>query len=240
MRSDAPMRWFRCGVTFVESAVVVVVIAVLIAIMLPSLRFAREVAREAALKSDLRSVADAFTSYSADHTGLLPHFQLPRSFGGDPWTIWPLYFDMHRYWPTVVGPYMGLEVNDPVFRPEPEEAWSSTLLMPCVFLAEPSFWDPTRRTLGGAQIVPPRLDATRYPSDKAIAVYQPLDDAPQAKLDVVAAFVDRSAATVTTGRQVAGYPRGDGATHTAFGAVHFNDNPPMLHTLEGVLGRDRE
>lgn len=229
----------RNGVTLVEVMVTMVVIAVLVAIALPALRYARESARDAKLKSDLRSAADAFTAYSTDHAGRLPHFTPPRELDTDPWGYWPRYFEMHRYWPIFVGPYLGLAFDDPVFRPAPDKDWTSAILMPCAFLADPAFWIPERRTFGLAQLVPAKLDGTSFPSDKSIAVYWPADRTQTAWPGVAAAFVDGSAATVPPKRRVAGYPRGDGATHQPY-ASHFGDSPPMLHTLEGVLGRDRE
>lgn len=239
MKWWSPDRTVRFGITLIEVAVATVIIAVLVAITLPALRYARESARDAGLKADLRSAADAFTAYSADHAGLLPHFQPPREFDGDHWGVWPPYFDMHRFWPLFVGPYLGLKVDDPVFRPEPDDVWASKILMPCAFLADPAFWIRERRTFGPGQLVPAKLDRTSFPSDKTIAVYWPAGGPETARPGVAAAFVDGSAATVAPKRRVAGYPRGDGATHQPY-ASHFGDSPPMLHTLKGVLGRDRK
>lgn len=37
---------------------------------------------------------------------------------------------------------------------------------------------------------------------------------------------------------VAGYDKGDGPGHFVHGARHFIDFPRMVHTIDGVKGRD--
>ena len=53
-----------------------------------------------------------------------------------------------------------------------------------------------------------------------------------------AAMVDGSARELAWNQRLSGYDRGDGFQFASQGAVHYTDSPPLLHTLDGVAGRD--
>jgi len=54
-------------------------------------------------------------------------------------------------------------------------------------------------------------------------------------LPVLAAMLDGSGTSVSFGRVPDGYPAGDGLYR---GSHHVNAGPPMMHTIDGIMGRD--
>lgn len=71
----------RRAFTLVEVLVVIAIIAVLVGLLLPTMRGARERARSVACLSNLRQLAVAAHSYSAQHRGSYP----PARWGADSW-----------------------------------------------------------------------------------------------------------------------------------------------------------
>jgi len=62
----------RRGFTLVELLVVIGIIAVLISILLPSLNKAREAGNQVKCLANMRSISQAFISFTNDHKGLMP------------------------------------------------------------------------------------------------------------------------------------------------------------------------
>src|SRR3954466_5030347 len=85
-RSNAsmPPRAF----TLVELLVVIGIIALLLAILLPALSRARESANRAVCLSNVRQVATAFISYTADNRGSLPFCALAGANPLDADWVW--------------------------------------------------------------------------------------------------------------------------------------------------------
>lgn len=126
----------RRGVTLIEILVVLAIIGVLVGITAPALRAARREADSALCLSTLRTMAEAFTLYAADHTDHSPVMPFLRDPDGiirqdmflDPWSARPsenfstsvfaLPSDHVRYWAWPLRTYITDESPTAPFRAE--------------------------------------------------------------------------------------------------------------------------
>lgn len=241
----------RTGWSLIETLVVAALVAVVLGVVIPSLRVARTTAWDRADAASLRTHAQAFSLYSGDHDGILPRFiepgrdgSIPIAGGGE--VEFLRYFDAFDTWHIALAEsYYGTVFSDEIFfsrrtKPlqRPEYPFRSEFLYPCSFVAAPEFWSPTSRT-GIGQLRGVALAIVRYPSAKALLTRAA---APDARVDagqkIMLALSDGGVRFVGPTERIAGYPRGDGPEFQSVGAVHFKDDPPILHTLNGALGRD--
>lgn len=222
--------------TLVEVLIVLLVIALLAAILAPALARSLGLSRHAKSLSNLRTHAAAFAAYTADHAGAYPLFTRPTySWGpleGGGIRIDALaYFDAHRTWHVALtDTYFNLPARAELFRPPDWEHAPRTGLWPshtpyhypCVFIADPMYWNPMSRR-GPAQYRAIRDAEVACPSAKSLVVENPVpDDAGRVAVDarIRAAWCD-------------------GYLFVNDGAIHYTDLPRMLHTTDGVRGRDR-
>lgn len=233
-----------------------VVIAVLVAISLPTVRGVLLKGRNTATLANLRTHASAVTAYSTDNGDWTPVFLEPgysSSLDADGITVDRLhYFDMHRVWHIPLArTYYGVEYSSPVFQspsdPQGYEMRSvfTVYSLACVFFAKPAYWNPSTRLVGSSQFGSNRLSDVVYPSGKSFIIeshpFESLVTAPSALRDarLPTATVDGSARSLAMKDRLPGYERGDGYINQSEGAVHYQDFPPLLHTLDGIRGRDR-
>lgn len=244
----------RRGWTLIELLVTVGIVAVLIALTAPALRFVNDAARELKSLSYLRTHAQAMSSYTAGSQDAYPIFLEPTNLNVldvGPGNL-PLvrYFDAHWTWHIFLGreghalPYDAEIYRSPrsIEAHAPLSPYRTDYAYPCVFVAKPSFWKQETRVFGTSQYGVTRSGDVAYASSKALVVemWPFVDDAASsaARRSLLVAMVDGSASGVSRGDLRRGYPKGDGAEFLRFGAVHFNDDPPALHTVDGVHGRD--
>jgi len=243
--------------SLIELLVTIAIVGVLIAILLPAVGAAMRAAHGTRSLSSLRSHAQAFGMYNGDFGDMYPYFTRPEGTTavGDPDILQlpqALMFDAHRTWHLVLGPlYYDTPAGSDIFFPdgsfESETAsypFFTPFAYPCVFIARPEFWSATTRNLAG-HFGPTRAHEVRYPSDKSLVVLtwpftDPSSDlGPLSARSLPAAMADGSASNLSGSERRAGYHKGEGVEFMDRGAVHFTDFPPLLHTLEGVRGRDR-
>lgn len=246
----------RSGVTLIELLVALAILAVLIAILLPALAAVRTAARDSKSLSNLRSNAQVFSVYTGDNKGLWPHYTVP---GADSSTVrgagmvlsGMAYFHAFDIWHIALadtyydGVVIGNEaVNPPGFE-RTDRVWplASGYHYPCSFIAEPAYWRRETRT-GRDQMRATQVSAVLFPSQKALLVEswpfteRVLEPSDNARVALLFAATDASADSASWRERNPGVESGDGMLFQRDGAVHFNDYPPFLHTLDGVRGRD--
>lgn len=247
----------RRGFTLVELMITIVLIGVLVSMFLPALRGVRDRAREMRSCSNLHSHIGVFAAYAAEYKDYAPYFTDPeatytviRCEGfGVPLSI--RYFMASNQWNYALADayYNGAYDNDSFYAPAYPSGLGgndlrtgpTTYHYGCVFIAEPAFWNPSTRA-GPSQWRATRMSDVLYPGKKSLfaSTYplelqlpNPIMRVPWLQCQV--GMVDGSASSAKLESTVEGYGSGDGAWT---GFFHQTDYPFMLHTLDGIRGRD--
>lgn len=230
------------------------VVGVLLALLAVAVRDVRDRARQTVSLANLRSHAQAFTAYLGDYRDTFPFFTTPwegRTLtGGGVEFEGAVFFDAHHSWHIVLsGTGYTESVESQVFWPprflsEDGGGWPffTPYNYPCVFIADPRYWNPfTRmgpnqyRATEAAQVLFPdakSLVVERWPYEARVA------SSSQVRHRLPVAFCDGSARSVRWNERGPEYEGADGVQFVPAGAVHFVNNPPLLHTIDGVRGRD--
>ncbi len=237
------------GFTLIETLIVIVLVGLLVALLSPSLGTVRGLARERQSLANLRSHVQVFATYLVDWKDTYPFFTHP-----DPAVTWTIvrnpsrdaaipmpFFGAHVSWNVALadGYYNGDHTASHFRSPESRSPLSlASYWYPCAFIASPEYWNPRTRT-GPGQRVATRADQVLFPSSKAILI----DEFGMFKVgnravpeSIRSGFVDGRAAVARQrdwSREA--YPGGDGPW---WGAMHGTAQPPFMHTLDGVRGRD--
>lgn len=238
--------------TLLEAVLCVALIGLLIALAAPSLSRVRERGWEAASTATMRSHAGVLASYADKHRGVMPYLTSPTAtYSIIRWTsggfAYPtLYFGSTMHWN--LGLADGYYASDarsrafksPFLQPRRDGSLRNSYHIPCVFYADPRFYDPTTRETPPAQRRPVRLDEVLFPSEKAAL----LDDnavawfALRGRARSLAAFVDGSAAPIPHERAGPQMETGDGSAPTVDLGHPSDRMAPLRHALHGVRGRD--
>lgn len=232
---------------------VVVVAAILAALVFAAIGGVRQRARETLSLANLRSNAQVFAIYSNDFKGEFPWFTRPGAFStsiqaGGRIFDGLSFFDAHRTWHLALcDQYLGGDFRGGALFP-PGSAltgvanWPmfTSYAYPCSLVTDAEYWDPLTRS-GGAQFHAVRQDQVRTPSSKALLVqtwFEGARDPATGGRGVPLSTCDGAARSIARSRILPGYDKGDGYDFRDQGAVHFADEPALLHTLGGVRGRD--
>lgn len=244
----------RFGLTLLETLVAIVVVSILLGLLVVGLRQVRERGKDAVVSSDLRTHTQVISSHAIDNDGRFPHFTNHGLFntqlsGGGINTV-VSYFDAHKTWHIALAEaYYDSNAQSEVFFPPSYQNengyWPifTGYSYPCVFITGHEFWNPKTR-IGPEQWRATRAAEVSSPAHKSLVVdnwtyatrVQDEGDLLREKLSV--GFCDGSVRAVAWNERMNGYERGDGYIFRNDGAVHFIDAPPLLHTLDGVRGRD--
>lgn len=240
--------------TLLESLVIIAVISVLLALLTSAIRGTRDRARQAVSLANLRSHAQAFTAYLGDFRDTFPFFTTPwqsRTLtGGGVELEDAVFFEAHHTWHIVFAEmgYTG-SVESKVFWPprflsEDGGGWPffTPYNYPCVFITEPEYWNPYTR-MGPIQYRATWASQVIFPAAKSLVVERwPYEarvaSSGQMRHKLPVAFCDGAARTVRWNERAPEYEGADGIQFVPAGAVHFVSNPPLLHTIDGVRGRD--
>lgn len=251
----------RRAMTIVELLVVLATIALLIAILTPALGAIRGRARNAQDASNLRQHSAAMAQYVADWQDVHPIFLDPsRAQSTLTWNSRGLVFDSTPYflsclaWPVALADayYDGAVAEDAFWSPNeplsradsaPYSLLTTSYNYPCAFLARPQYWNPsTRGADPAAQTGPTKASEVRFPSGKAIFVTHVVtldgDLGGPAQSDMSIGLCDGSASRIKDSEGVASTVFADGYSAVPEWSNHFRDWPRLLHTPDGVYGRD--
>lgn len=244
------------GFSLIETIVTMAILAVLLAVLLPVIGHAVQFSRSSRDLSTLRTHAQSFSLYFGDFGDILPYFTDPGhdNVVGDPGVLElrrVFMFDAHRTWHLVLGPlyYDGAVMSEAFFPSAfvdsavPGFPYHTPFHYPCTFVARPEFWNQSTRHIEG-QFGPTSSHEVTFPSMKALVVLTwPFTDRVHTSRDTLredlpTVMVDASARRLESRQRLHGYNKGDGVEFIDTGAVHFTDYPPLLHTIDGVRGRD--
>ncbi len=245
----------RRGYTIIEALVVVAVAALLISISVLAISGVRGRSNSMKSLANLRSNAQVIATYVSDSKGIYPRFTEIGAFGstvsGGGLEIAGLsYFDAHKSWHIALADvyYDARATSEALFPPGYEKAggprwpYETGYFYPCSFIARPEFWNLLSRT-GPQQFGSTSVQGVVFPANKTLFVqhwFAPNDRNANAGVyqQIPSAFCDGSASEVAWSNRLEGYPKGDGYEFQNDGAVHFVDSPSLLHTIDGVRGRD--
>ncbi|HWQ28050.1 MAG TPA: type II secretion system protein [Dehalococcoidia bacterium] len=246
----------RTGWTPLEVLVVLGITGALVALLIVGVSAARQRGRDAVSASNLSQHTKAMTAYADDHREFYPYFTevgfMSGTLTGGGVTVEGVsFFDAHCTWHIVLADsYYRTPAWSGVFYPPrfPESEgsgapWTTPYFYGCCFIAEPAYWDRRTRT-GADQFRGNRVSHVVFPSAKALIIeswpfaarVRTPADAVQHALPVTTC--DGGVRALAWDRRMGGHELGDGYHFAAEGAVHYTDFPPLLHTLDGVRGRD--
>jgi hypothetical protein len=202
--------------------------------------------------ADLRSHAAIFSQYGTDFKGYFPYFTNPNasysvvrceSAGV---AVPAIYFEAHWLWNIALtdGYYSGNILSSSFFPPPPlggsrrDRGLGSGYFYGCAFVADPTYWDRTTRLSGTSQLRATGLHEVLFPSKKALHVnyvrylaFRGIQGS--GSQGIQAGFVDGHAVSSSPAIEQRAGCGGDRNF-----AVHRISLPPMVHTSDGVRGRD--
>lgn len=246
--------------TLLETVLSIAIIALLVALTLPMLGQTRDLGRRMASASNLRQHVTVFTAYTSDFQEQFPYFTDPEAtatvlrHGGIEIAI--PYFGVHAFWNFAMADYGydGQLMHPSMFTPRWERGHVMEIYhYACTFVASPEFYNRSTRT-GPAQWRAVRASEVTYPSSKGLFKDNtdqilldrrltpsdptiPLDisEGQEVTYPVGTGFVDGHVQFVRSDGFLQSYPRGDGLWP---GSFPHNGPSPILHTMDGVRGRD--
>lgn len=248
----------RRGLSLLEVLVVLAVLVVLLAIAVGVLSSARDHSRRATTLSNLRTHAHSIAAYSGEYSDCFPYFTLPgfasTTLTSGSMSITVSFFDAHHTWHLALADsYYGGNPFSKVFvspRYFEHEGGTWPLYTPyhyaCAFIADPRYWSPTTRR-GPDQFTSTQFSQVLYPSAKSLVIesWPFMHDISEsggrsrsASRGLPVVFTDGAARIISGSGWLNGYEKGDGYEFVSDGAIHYNDMPPLLHTIDGIRGRD--
>lgn len=234
----------RSGFTLLETLLGIALIALLISLMAPHLAGVRDRARGISSLGQLRSHGQVLQLYSSNYRGYYPIYTTPdgptKIKGADREFVAEYFFERFLWDFALADEYYDGSIGHPSFFPPGYKYAGSPYVFTVSYMAVPDFWNQSTRT-GPEQWRGVPADRTLWPSAKGILVshaaayvdYALLDFQPDTPQET--AFADGSARTIRHGDFVrpigTGEGRWPGRTTVPFGL-------PVIHTLDGALGRD--
>lgn len=254
-----PATTTRSGFSLVEALLCVAIVAILLALATPLLGGVRDAARRMASQSNLRQHGSVFIAYTSDYGEQFPYFTDPKA------TVTVLrhsgmevaipYFGVHAFWNFALADYgYDGQLMHPAMSAPGEQAGAvmESYHYACTTVASPEFWNATTRT-GPEQWKPTRISAALFPAAKGLLIdhsernamnarYAHLDPehdvipkGPFGSLRTPTVFIDGHVKSVRADGFLPSYPRGDGSWP---GSFPHNGPDPVLHTIDGIRGRD--
>lgn len=239
----------RGGFTLIEVLVVVALVGLLIGLLAPSIGGVRDKARVVNTLANLRSHASIFTAYAGDFRDTMPAATYPTGLSiircpSQGIAVKAKYFDMARLWQIALadGYYNG-DPSSMSFR-SPLNPYSKGVgrlietdyWYACSFLASPEFYNETTRALLPQQLRAVRLGEVVFPGAKSLLAEYALSWGPPGA--AWTAYTDGHADESTVVTELT-HKSGDGAQSYDYNGHFPADSYPLLHTENGVRGRDK-
>lgn len=233
------------GFTLIEVLLSILIVFVLLALVVPSIGRAGAVGRQSVSLGNLRSHVQIFDMYQGQYKDYFPFYTDPRASysvlraGTDVVQIVD-YFEMATHWNIALADefYEANPRHLSFFPPgETNGVWTGYYYASAC-LADPLFWNPLTRT-GPEQWRATRGAEVLFPSSKGLFFIQGHGTVRVSRrvpgLDEVG-FVDGSAMALHEHQLTAPYFNGEGF----WPGTRFGNGIHVLHTIDGVRGRDRE
>jgi prepilin-type N-terminal cleavage/methylation domain-containing protein len=240
MRS--PSRVGR-GFTLVELIIVALMVSVLIALLAPALSKVVYSAKRTGSVANLRTHVAAVTAYCGEHREAFPYLTDPRATysvlrcGGEARAVEFFHIGFHWHFALAEAYYNGA-CNSPSFwPPRTRPAYATYYYYSATCIARPEFWNPRTR-VGPEQWAATRQSDVLFPSKKGVfwnraAVPGITPEYPSGLPE--AGFLDGSATIRPLPDFLAPYRNGEGP----FPGSYFSGyGLPVLHTIDGLRGRD--
>jgi hypothetical protein len=240
----------RKAITLLETLVLVAILAILLAMLLPEIGSAKEAAQRTASLSNLRQHCAVMTMHCTDNRERFPYFLDPKAT----YTVLRhprvtdrfTFFSSHLCWNIALAGYYDDNPFHDSFLPPGYQDGSIQVVdrVPVLtpyfyahaFVASPDYWNPMTRTADRSQWTPTRQDMVVHPSLKGLILdswthqgQRSFVNLPRTPVGV--GFVDGSARLVPRDGFLDYYPNGAGDLHYPFPT-------PVMHTIDGVRGRD--
>lgn len=236
-------RHAASGFTLIETLLSIALIGILVGLLLPGLSGVRDRAREAVSLGQLRSHAQIMHIYTADYRGYFPIYSKPDGTGtitAGGRTIPIPYFADEIFWHLAMADeYYEGRLAHPSFQPPGQKHAPIPYRYTVSYLATPEYWNPKTRT-GPEQWRGVIADRTAWPSAKGLLIsWDSAWDGVRLyfKHDTPCetVFVDGSARVVMHGDFNRPITIGQGISP---GHAIPKYGSPVIHTFDGVLGRD--
>jgi type II secretory pathway pseudopilin PulG len=232
----------RAAFSIVETVVVIAILVIIVALLTPAIARVRAYSRSTVSLSNLRQ-----------------HGLVTRSYVGD-WEVFPFvtearegytrlegggvsrdseFFGAYAAWPiALLDDYYEGSAYSEVFHPPGGGAGPiSSYWYSANFISDPAFWDQKQRMYSLKQLRPVSAHEVLWPSAKGVFAERDSLLSMRREWDQggagAFAMVDGSAELVQSGRTQPAYPNGCGGF---LGGLSFG--VPVIHTREGVRGRD--
>jgi len=246
---------YRPGVSLIECVLCVAIIGLLATLLAPSLAGVRDAARSRVNESNLRQHATVLTSYAGDYAGMYPMLvyadatsSVVRCESADVAVEMP-YFVISRYWNVgladayYAGDYRAKSFVTPFSKSS--IAMTTEYELPCVFLADPQFFDPSSRAGTLRQLRGTRVDEVLHPSMKSLLIAKRpwmkgeafVPDASRQGRHAIATTDGRAATFDRTALRVDEY-REPSIHDSVWISDHFMFDLPLRHSKSGVRARD--
>ncbi len=233
----------RPAFTLIEMLCVIAIVGVLLALAVPLILQTRAHAKASRVLQCLRQHAGVFTLYAADHADAMPVFTNRREaamIAGGACTGRALrYFEGFNYWHCVLAEkYYTVAEASAVFYVGGRVApgGQTSYWYSAAFLADPEFWNPSTRT-NPSQWNGTRLSSVLFPDRKGLLAQLGVRSPDWKVLERwsgEAAFTDGSTRTLSAGDLIPGVWTGEGNYDGSF----FHIMQPLMHTVDGIRGRD--
>ena len=240
----------RNGLTLVESLISIGIVTVLASILLIAVVGARTHTQDIKALSDLKQHVAVFDMYSADHADAFPQLvpalpirhEISNASGLRAYDL--AYFETIRFWNIGLsdqyydGDAQGQSFYSPTRVANGPGQGGTSYMHSQALLAGSDFWNTSTRLSGHSQWRAVRQAEVVSPSKKGIFLdYEGFmfpSVSSTSLMGVAIGFADGSARFIKVGELLPPYPRASGGPPGDDATLPI----PVLHTVDGVRGRD--
>ncbi len=243
-----PWRSGRAGFTLIELLIVIAIIAIVVSLTIPSLAGVKAQALELKSLANLRTHALTHSVYAGDNQDSFLYVSDPEATStilrGGGLHVAIRYFDLSLAWNVALADeYYGGDVAPDSMRIpwKPSTAPYTAYNYGECFIARPEYWNYPTRLAGTSQWRSTSLTEVTYPSAKGLVFEREwaplLLPASKSERDARFALVDGSSREAVYQELRPAYIHGNGNPGPS-GNGGYGWGLPVMHTIDGVFGRD--